>query len=158
MRRKMLFGLFVIMLMVIFVKTEKTEVFAGSKKSYIINAHQIKRFEKSNKKLNINGEKGSICEVERFQNGMYYVKSGQPFQKTKLSFKLAKTCKWKHRNVNQKIQRTSYGEMKKKIRHERSRYKRYKKGSLEIEYETNFSIIIITKNNKIVEVIAYGFF
>lgn len=158
MRRKLFFVLFMITFMVLSAGTEKTEVFAASKKSYLINSQEIRKFKKTKGKLKIKGEKGAICEVERFQNGMYYLKSSQSFQKTALSFKLAKTCKWKHRNVNQKIRRISYGEMKNKIRHERSLYNRYKKSRSEIEYETNFSIVIVFKNNKIVEVIAHGFF
>lgn len=158
MKRNIISGLIIIILVFLSVGGKKSEVLAAGRRSYSINAQNIQGFKKSGGKLKIKGEKNCIHEVSFSKSEGYKWISSQALKKRSLNFKIAKNCKWKHRDVNGRITTVSYKLMKKKIKKEQILYKQYKRSGSSTEYETNFSIVLVVQRNRIVEVVAYGFF
>lgn len=153
--------LFIICLSLYFIPTE--EVLAVNKKTYTMSEHTISKFLKSKRKLTIIVDKGCLY------SGNYRKK----LNISKISFKVAKNCKWKDWNIGyyngngSKYRNTSYVEVKREIEAQRDVYiKMYEKFGEQYEsyeefndselYSSPVGLKIVVKNDKIVKVIALG--
>ena len=153
--------LFIICLSFYFLPT--AEVLAVNKKTYTMSEHTISKFVKSKGKLTIIVDKGCLY------SGNYSKKVNI----SKISFKVAKKCKWKDWNIGyyngngSKYRNTSYDEVKREIEEQRDGYiKMYEKFGEQYEsyeefndselYSNPVGLKIVVKNDKIVKVITSG--
>lgn len=114
---------------------------AQAKSEYIVYGPDITSFHKSDKKL-------TIKAVKQWNEGIRL--NDEETLLKKISFKLAKNCKWSTSAAGtRKYQKSSYKKIRKQVISERSKYKKYG------EYSSGSGVAITVKNKKIVRVNIY---
>lgn len=124
---------------------------ASTNQTFCKDANLIKSFKKSGNRLIVTAE------------GKFY---GKNFRKKlsvrKISYKLAKDCKWLDANIDYylgsgpKYRKSSYKKVKAVVKSQRSDYLKYYKSRGELVYDSPVGVSIVVKKNRIVKVITSG--
>ncbi len=127
--------------------TNTSIVNASMKQEYIATLCQLTKFQKNNGRL--------IC---KFENGSLY---GDVKNVKKISYKIAKGCKWQWTTTadyntvtgKYKMHKSSYNKIYKAYKQERKEYKKYGQNMLD---QSPLEITIVVKDKKVVKVYTTG--